>query len=116
MSSDDEKQAAAAAALAYVEPGMKLGLGSGSTASRFVALLGEKVARGLRIVGVPTSEATRRQAEALGIPLTTLEETPQLDIVIDGADEVDGRCGSSRAAAARCCARRSSRPRARAWW
>ena len=91
MSSDDEKQAAAAAALAYVEPDMKLGLGSGSTASRFVALLGEKVARGLRIVGVPTSEATRRQAEALGIPLTTLEEAPQLDIVIDGADEVDGR-------------------------
>ncbi len=90
MSPDDEKQRAAAAALTYVEPGMKLGLGTGSTASRFVALLGEKVAAGLRVIGVPTSEATRKQAEALGIPLTTLEATPELDLVVDGADELDG--------------------------
>ncbi len=89
MSADDPKQRAAAAALAYVEPGMKLGLGTGSTASRFVAALGEKVAAGLKIVGVPTSEATRAQAASLGIPLTTLEETPELDLTIDGADEVD---------------------------
>ena len=89
-SSDDEKQRAAAAALDYVEPGMKLGLGTGSTAARFVALLGEKVALGLTVVGVPTSEATRRQAASLGIPLTTLEETPTLDLVVDGADEIDG--------------------------
>src|SRR3954463_9847776 len=90
MSPDDEKSRAAAAALDYVEPGMKLGLGTGSTAARFVALLGAKVAAGLAVVGVPTSEATREQAAALGIPLTTLEDTPQLDLVVDGADEVDG--------------------------
>lgn len=89
MSADDEKQRAAAAALAFVEPGMKLGLGTGSTASRFVDLLGAKVAAGLKIIGVPTSQATQRQAERLGIPLATLEETPELDLTIDGADEVD---------------------------
>ena len=90
MASDDEKQRAAAAALAYVEPGMKLGLGTGSTASRFVDLLGAKVAAGLKVIGVPTSEATRAQAQRLGIPLTTLDETPELDLTIDGADEIDG--------------------------
>lgn len=90
MSSDDPKTRAAAAALDLVEPGMRLGLGTGSTAARFVALLGEKVAAGLKIVGVPTSEATDAQARSLDIPLTTLEETPELDLVIDGADEVDG--------------------------
>ena len=90
MSSDEAKQRAAVAALDYVEPGMKLGLGTGSTAARFVALLGERVAAGLRVVGVPTSEATHKQAASLGIPLTTLEETPELDLVVDGADEVDG--------------------------
>jgi ribose 5-phosphate isomerase A len=90
MSSDDDKQRAAAAALEWVEPGMKLGLGTGSTASRFVALLGAKVAAGLDVVGVPTSEATRIQAEGLGIKLTTLEQTPELDLTIDGADEIDG--------------------------
>ena len=79
MSSDDPKTRAAAAAL-----------DTGSTAARFVALLGEKVAAGLKIVGVPTSEATDAQARSLGIPLTTLEATPELDLVIDGADEVDG--------------------------
>src|ERR1700753_3871663 len=89
MSADDLKQSAAAAALAHVEPGMKLGLGTGSTAVKFVDLLGAEVAKGLKIVGVPTSEATHAQAEALGIPLTTLEETPELDLVIDGADELD---------------------------
>ena len=91
MSSDDEKQRAAEAALALVEPGMKLGLGSGSTASRFVALLGAKVSAGLRVIAVPTSEATRAQAQALGVPLTTLDETPELDLAVDGADEVDPR-------------------------
>jgi ribose 5-phosphate isomerase A len=70
---------------------MRLGLGTGSTASRFVALLGAKVAAGLKIIGVPTSEATRAQAESLNIPLTTLEETPELDLTIDGADELDAQ-------------------------
>jgi ribose 5-phosphate isomerase A len=90
MSQDDEKQRAAAAALAFVEAGMKLGLGTGSTAVKFVDLLGAEVAKGLAIVGVPTSEATRKQALALGIPLATLDETPELDLVVDGADEIDG--------------------------
>ncbi len=90
MSADDEKQRAAAAALDFVGPGMKLGLGTGSTASRFVDLLGAKVAAGLRIVGVPTSQATHAQAQRLGIPLATLEEEPELDLTVDGADELDG--------------------------
>ena len=90
MSSDDEKQLAAVAALELVEPGMKLGLGTGSTAARFVAVLGLRVAAGLHVVAVPTSEATRAQAEQLGIPLTTLDQTPELDLTIDGADEIDG--------------------------
>ncbi len=89
MSADDDKQRAAAAALDFVEPGMKLGLGTGSTAARFVDLLGAKVAAGLKIIGVPTSEATRKQAESLKIPLATLEELPELDLTIDGADEID---------------------------
>lgn len=90
MSSDDHKRAAAREALALVEPGMRLGLGTGSTARHFVDLLGEKVKAGLDVIGVPTSEATRQQAEALGIRLTTLDATPQLDLAVDGADEIDG--------------------------
>jgi ribose 5-phosphate isomerase A len=86
---DELKESAARAALDLVEDGMRLGLGTGSTAARFVAALGERVAKGLKVVGVPTSEATRAQAEALGIPLTTLDETPQLDLTVDGADEID---------------------------
>jgi ribose 5-phosphate isomerase A len=83
-----QKREAAARALAFVEPGMRLGLGTGTTAKHFVALLGEKVAAGLQVVGVPTSEATRAQAESLSIPLATLDEVPALDITVDGADEV----------------------------
>ncbi len=88
MASDDDKQRAAAAALAYVEPGMKLGLGTGSTARHFVDLLGRKVAEGLKVVGVPTSEATHAQAQRLKIPLATLDEAPELDLTVDGADEI----------------------------
>src|ERR1700730_5518932 len=69
---------------------MKLGLGTGSTARHFVDLLAEKVKGGLSIVGVPTSETTARQASALGVPLATLDDYPELDLTIDGADEVDG--------------------------
>ena len=68
---------------------MRLGLGTGSTAKLFVALLGERVAAGLRVVGVPTSERTAAQARDLGIPLATLDEEPELDLTIDGADEFD---------------------------
>ena len=68
---------------------MKLGLGSGSTARHFVDLLAERVGSGLSIIGVPTSEATAAQARALGVPLATLDEYPELDLTVDGADEVD---------------------------
>ena len=86
---DAYKQQAAERALAFVESGMKLGLGTGSTAAKFVELLGIKVRAGLDVVCVPTSAATRAQAETLGIPLTTLDETPFLDLTVDGTDEVD---------------------------
>jgi ribose 5-phosphate isomerase A len=88
MSSEDYKRQAAAAALEFVEPGMRIGLGTGSTAKHFVALLSERVRMGLDVVGVATSETTRTQAEQLGVPLTTLDETPQLDLTVDGADEI----------------------------
>lgn len=91
MSGPDLRRAAAAAALALVEPGMRLGIGTGSTANAFVELLGERVRAGLDIVGVPTSEATRIAATRAGILLATLEEMPQLDLTIDGADEIDGQ-------------------------
>ena len=81
------KRAAAAHALEMVEDGMLLGLGTGSTAKWFVDLLGES---GRRITGVPTSSRTRTQAEALGIPLTTLDAAGRLDMTVDGADEFDG--------------------------
>ncbi len=90
MSADDYKRAAAARALEFIEPGMKLGLGTGSTAAHFVALLGEKVKAGFEVVCVPTSEATAAQARALGIKLTTLDEEPILDVTVDGTDEIDG--------------------------
>lgn len=89
MDLDIFKAQAAARALDFVEPGMKLGLGTGSTAARFVDLLGAKVRDGLEVVCVPTSEATFAQATRLSIPLTTLDDHPQLDLTIDGADEID---------------------------
>lgn len=88
MDADSQKRAAADRALSLVRAGMRLGLGTGSTAAHFVDLLGARVRAGLDVVGVPTSEATRRQAEALGIPLTTLDAVPQLDLTVDGADEI----------------------------
>ena len=93
MSSVDPRQlkiAAAAEALTHVKSGMKLGIGTGSTAEEFVRLLAVKVAEGFEIIGVPTSERTAALCSELGVPLTTLEETPHLDLTIDGADEVDG--------------------------
>jgi len=89
MDIESQKRAAAARALAFVEPGMRLGLGTGSTARHFVELLAERVRAGLAVVAVPTSEATRADAERLGVPLSTLEETPELDLTVDGADEID---------------------------
>jgi ribose 5-phosphate isomerase A len=89
LKTEDLKESAARAALDLVEDGMELGLGTGSTAARFVKAVGERVAQGLRVLCVPTSEITRVQAEGLGIPLTTLDETPRLDLTVDGADEID---------------------------
>ncbi|QWG11570.1 ribose-5-phosphate isomerase RpiA [Bradyrhizobium sediminis] len=89
MNMDALKRQAAARALEEVRDGMKLGLGTGSTAKHFVDLLGEKVRAGLNVVGVPTSEATRIQAEQCGVPLTTLDEVDRLDLTVDGADEID---------------------------
>jgi len=88
MDSNQQKHAAAARAVEFVRPGMRLGLGTGSTAKHLVDLLGERVRGGLDIVAVPTSEATHQQAVSCGIPLTTLDETPALDLTIDGADEI----------------------------
>lgn len=90
MSQDALKVAAAERALTFVEPGMSLGLGTGSTTAKFVEALGRKVAAGLDVTCVATSEATEAQARSLGIRMSTLEETPFLDLVIDGADEIDG--------------------------
>ncbi|BCP54057.1 ribose-5-phosphate isomerase A [Kaistia sp. 32K] len=91
ITSDELKKQAALAALEKVEPGMKLGLGSGSTANHFIRGLGALVRDGLSVVGVPSSERTAALAREVGVPLTTLEETPRLDLTIDGADELDSR-------------------------
>jgi ribose 5-phosphate isomerase A len=88
MSSDTYKMHAAAEALKHVRPGMTLGLGTGSTAAKFVDLLGAKVKAGLDVVCVATSEATAAQARALGIRLTTLDDVTELDLSVDGADEI----------------------------
>ncbi|HEY5131937.1 MAG TPA: ribose-5-phosphate isomerase RpiA [Bradyrhizobium sp.] len=89
MSMDGLKRQAAAQALEHVRDGMKLGLGTGSTAKHFVELLGERVRAGLDVIGVPTSEATRADAVRCGIPLTTLDDIDRLDLTVDGADEID---------------------------
>jgi ribose 5-phosphate isomerase A len=93
MDADEHKQRkkeAANAAAMLVETGMVVGLGTGSTAAYLVSALGRRVAEeGLRIVGIPTSERTAEQARSLNIPLTTLEECSQIDLTIDGADEVE---------------------------
>jgi ribose 5-phosphate isomerase A len=90
VSAPDLKRAAAERAIPLVEDGMRLGIGTGSTAAAFIKLLGERVRAGLKVTGVPTSEATRSACERQGIPLATLEDLPELDLTIDGADEVDG--------------------------
>lgn len=90
MSTDDQKRAAATRAAGLVENGMVVGLGTGTTAEKLVEALGVRLqSEGLRFTGVPTSEATAAQARALGIQLTRLDDVPELDLTIDGADEVD---------------------------
>ncbi len=82
------KRAAAVRAISFVESGMRLGLGTGTTARYFVELLAERVRAGLKVLAVPTSEATRAQAAQLGIALASLDEVPELDLTVDGADEI----------------------------
>jgi ribose 5-phosphate isomerase A len=89
MANDQEKEAAARASLRFVKDGQVVGLGTGSTAAYFIRLLGEQVKKGLRIRGIPSSDRSREQAAGLGIPLTTLDECQQIDVTVDGADEVD---------------------------
>ncbi len=89
MGSDEYKQAAAAAALELVSDGMKLGLGTGSTAAAFIDMLGERVKDGLDVTCVATSKASEAQASKLGISLSTLDDEPFLDMTVDGADEID---------------------------
>jgi ribose 5-phosphate isomerase A len=89
MANEAEKEAAGRAAAKLVRDGDIVGLGTGSTAYFAVVALGERVKSGLEIVGIPTSVATADLARKVGIPLTTLDERPQIDITIDGADEID---------------------------
>jgi ribose 5-phosphate isomerase A len=89
MANDQEKEAAARASLRFIEDGQVVGLGTGSTAAHFIELLGERVKDGLKIRGIPTSDRSREMASGLGIPLTTLDECQQIDVTVDGADEVD---------------------------
>lgn len=89
MSIEAMKEQAARAALTHVRDGMKLGIGTGSTAEHFVRALAEAVTGGLNVIGVPTSERTAGLCVELGVPLATLDDEPVLDLVIDGADEID---------------------------
>ncbi|MFT6556395.1 ribose-5-phosphate isomerase RpiA [Sneathiella sp.] len=89
MTEDEQKAAAAAAAVEYIKDGMVVGLGTGSTASKMVDLVGERVKEGLDIIAVPTSEATKQQAEALGINVVGFDDVQVIDLTIDGTDEVD---------------------------
>ncbi len=91
MAFEREKENAAIAAIEFVEDGMTIGLGTGSTAKFFVELLAEEIADGLMIKGVPTSEDTRRLAESLGIPLLPIEQVDRIHLTVDGADEVDDK-------------------------
>lgn len=89
MSADLAKFNAAQAALDYVKEGMVVGLGTGSTSAHFVRQLGERVRQGLRVRGVPTSEATRNLAEQVGVPLLEISQVASIDVDVDGADEID---------------------------
>jgi ribose 5-phosphate isomerase A len=88
MTQDEAKRMAARRALEFVEDGMLLGLGSGSTSTMFIQELGERVKQGLRVRGIATSIASRELAESLSIPIITFDEAPVLDLAVDGADEV----------------------------
>lgn len=86
--SDDLKRQAALVALEEIRSGMVVGLGTGSTASHFIRELGAMVRSGLKVVGIPTSEASHRLAAEVGVPLTDFKTNPKIDVTVDGADEV----------------------------
>ena len=87
---DEAKKAAAAKAIeTFLRDGMTIGLGSGTTSRWFVRILGERVAGGLRVTGVPSSKSTGQLAQEVGVPLADLNDVKQLDLTIDGADEID---------------------------
>jgi ribose 5-phosphate isomerase A len=86
---DFAKIQAAAAALEYIEDGMIVGLGTGSTANHFINMLGDRIREGLNIGGIPTSEASRRLAASVGVPLIDIDQADRIDVTVDGADEVD---------------------------
>ena len=89
---DEAKRAAAAKAIeSFLQDGMTIGLGSGTTSRFFVRILGERVKDGLRVVGVPSSKSTGELAQEVGIPLADLNDVEQLDLTIDGADEIDAK-------------------------
>jgi len=89
---DEAKKAAAAQAIeSFLKDGMTIGLGSGTTSRWFVRILGERVAKGLKVIGVPSSKSTGQLAEEVGVQLADLNEVGQLDLTIDGADEIDGK-------------------------
>ncbi|MEM9738358.1 MAG: ribose-5-phosphate isomerase RpiA [Pseudomonadota bacterium] len=90
MANEHEKQNAASAALEFVEDGMTIGLGTGSTAKFFIELLAEEIADGLVVRCIPTSEQTRNLAQSLGITLVPIDQVDRIHLTVDGADEVDG--------------------------
>lgn len=86
---EDMKKMAAEKAADYIKDGMIVGLGTGSTVEHLLPKIGEAVKNGLDIIGIPTSHKTKKLAESYGIPISTLTEHPEIDVTIDGADEVD---------------------------
>ncbi|WP_341760545.1 ribose-5-phosphate isomerase RpiA [Candidatus Endowatersipora endosymbiont of Watersipora subatra] len=86
---DTKKIRAGEAALRFIESGMRVGIGSGSTAEAFIHVLNKKIAKGFQIIGVPTSLRTQKLCQVLNIPITDLDKIPELDVTIDGADEID---------------------------
>jgi ribose 5-phosphate isomerase A len=89
MSNESAKQAAARASLQFIKQGQVVGLGTGSTAKYFIELLGEEVRQGLRIRAIASSIRSQEQAISVGIPITTFDQCQQIDVTVDGADEVD---------------------------
>jgi ribose 5-phosphate isomerase A len=89
MDASEKKRRAAGKAVELIESGMVVGLGTGSTAAEFIRLLGAEVAKGLNIKAIPTSDATAALAGEVGIPLVDFDDYPEIDITVDGADEID---------------------------